>query len=54
LADELRASLNIEATIKPGGVGTFDVIMDGKKIFSKSKVGRFPGPGEVTKIIKGQ
>jgi selT/selW/selH-like putative selenoprotein len=34
-------------TISPGTVGQFDVIVDGRVIFSKHKVGRFPEEGEV-------
>ncbi len=37
----------------PGWIGTYDVIVDGKLVFSKSKVGRFPTPGEVISMIKG-
>ncbi len=37
----------------PWWIGTYDVIVDGKLVFSKSKVGRFPTPGEVISTIKG-
>ncbi|HEY92875.1 MAG TPA: hypothetical protein G4O17_03930 [Dehalococcoidia bacterium] len=53
MADELRNGLNVEAKLIPGWIGTYDVIVDGKLVFSKSKVGRFPAPGEVISIIKG-
>jgi predicted Rdx family selenoprotein len=33
--------------LTPGKSGQFDVIVDGKVIFSKSAVGRFPLDGEV-------
>lgn len=36
----------------PGWIGTYDVIVDGKPVFSKSKVGRFPAPSEVVNIVK--
>ena len=36
----------------PWWIGTYDVIVDGKLVFSKSKVGRFPTPGEVTSMVK--
>ncbi len=36
-----------------GWIGTYDVVVDGKLVFSKSKVGRFPAPGEVISIVKG-
>ena len=37
----------------PWWIGTYDVIVDGKLVFSKSKFGRFPAPGEVTGMVKG-
>ena len=37
----------------PWWIGTYDVIVDGKLVFSKSKVGRFPAAGEVISIVKG-
>ena len=53
LADELRNTLNVEAKLMPWWIGTYDVIVDGKLVFSKSKFGRFPAPGEVTGMVKG-
>jgi hypothetical protein len=29
----------------------FDVVVDGKKLFSKHETGRFPEPGEVLGLI---
>jgi len=52
LADELRNVFNVEAKLIPGTSGIFDVVVDGKRVFSKSEVGRFPNPGEVTDILK--
>jgi selT/selW/selH-like putative selenoprotein len=40
-----------EAELKPGGVGQFDVEVDGKLVFSKGKTGRFPEPFEVIEQI---
>jgi selT/selW/selH-like putative selenoprotein len=42
----------VEAELVPGTNGIFDVIADGKRVFSKSEVGRFPDPGEVTTKLK--
>jgi len=33
-------------------VGTFDVFLDDELVYSKSKTGRVPHPGEVEKIIQ--
>lgn len=35
----------------PGGGGIFDVVVDGKLIYSKHETGRFPAYGEVTGLI---
>ncbi len=42
----------MEAKLVPGDNGIFDVVVDDKCVFSKSKVGRFPDPGEVTSKLK--
>jgi len=47
LATELKKRLGIESTLIPGGGGVFDVSVDGKVIFSKKSVGRFPEPREI-------
>jgi len=33
--------------LKPGSGGVFEVTVDGRNVFSKEAVGRFPEPGEV-------
>jgi len=40
-------------TLVPGSGGVFDVVADGKTVYSKHEKGRFPDPGEVAKILKG-
>ena len=35
-----------------GEDGVFDVIVDGKTVFSKAKADRFPDPGELTAEIR--
>jgi len=42
----------VEATLVPGTGGIFDVIVDDKRVFSKSEAGRFPDPGEITGKLK--
>jgi len=36
-----------EATATPGGRGQFDVLADGRLVFSKHELGRFPDDGEI-------
>jgi len=41
----------VEASAIPGGKGQFDVIRDGELVFSKRDVGRFPGEGEIERLV---
>jgi predicted Rdx family selenoprotein len=41
----------VEASATPGGKGQFDVVRDGVLVFSKHAVGRFPGEGEVERLV---
>jgi len=52
VAEELHDAFGLKAHLIPGHNGIFDVIVDGEKIFTKFKVGRFPNPGEVTSKLK--
>jgi hypothetical protein len=36
------------------GKGRFEVVLDGRTIFSKGELGRFPRPGEIVKLLRGQ
>ena len=44
----------VEATAIPGGKGQFDVIRDGELVFSKHAEHRFPGEGEVLRLLGGR
>jgi Rdx family protein len=41
----------VEAKATPGGKGQFDVIRNGELVFSKHAVGRFPGEGEIDRLV---
>jgi predicted Rdx family selenoprotein len=47
VAASLKSRFGEDAQVKPGKTGQFDVIVDGKVIFSKGEVGRFPVDNEV-------
>jgi len=51
LADELKRNFAVESELFAEGKGIFDVVIDGNLAYSKYETGRFPEPGEVTKII---
>lgn len=52
MAEELKQAFGVDVTLVPGSGGVFDIIADGKLVYSKSETGRFPNPGEVVKIMK--
>ena len=52
MAAELKQNFGAESTLVPGGGGVFDVSVDGKTIFSKKSVGRFPEPGEIVGMLQ--
>jgi len=52
LTEELRKQFDVEAKMVPGSHGIFDVVVDGKLVYSKSETGRFPNPGEVVENIQ--
>lgn len=52
MAAELKEAFGVETEIVRGAGGIFDVVVDGKKVFSKQELGRFPEPGEVVTLLK--
>ena len=52
LAAELKASFGVDSELFSGEKGDFEVIVDGKTVFSKKKLSRFPEPGEVTETLR--
>jgi hypothetical protein len=40
-----------DAKATPGGKGQFDVVADGRLVFSKHELGRFPEQGEVQSAL---
>jgi selT/selW/selH-like putative selenoprotein len=52
LAASLNSRFGENAKITAGKSGQFDVLVDGKLIFSKSQSGRFPVDDEVEEIFE--
>jgi selT/selW/selH-like putative selenoprotein len=42
----------VDAKLKPGRGGEFEVVVDGALVFSKRQLGRFPAAGEVPGLLK--
>ena len=53
LTAEIERELGVRARLVRGDKGIFDVAADGKLVFSKYGVGRFPEPGEVVAALRG-
>jgi selT/selW/selH-like putative selenoprotein len=50
----LKRELGIEAELRVGGRGVFDVTVDGTLIFSKHSAGRFPDEGALVETIRAR
>jgi len=53
VAAELKQTLGAEVKLVEGSGGVFDVVVDGRTVFSKHETGRFPDPGEVVRLAQG-
>ncbi len=53
MAAEIEKITGIKVQQVPGSRGIFDVLADGKLIYSKYQTGRFPEVGEVSGLLKG-
>ena len=52
LVDEIKRSFQVDEKLIRSGGGVFEVIVDGKQIFSKKRSGRFPDLNEIVNLIK--
>jgi selT/selW/selH-like putative selenoprotein len=50
----LKQDLGTDCTLTASGGGVFEVRVDGKLIFSKQSLGRFPEDGEVLGLIQAR
>jgi selenoprotein W-related protein len=48
----LRRELGVEAELIKGRGGVFDVVADGKLVFSKHEAGRFPDDEEIVAALR--
>ncbi len=52
MAAKLREELGAEVELIEGDKGVFDVVADGKLIFSKHQIGRFPTEAEILEMLR--
>ena len=48
---EIKQAIDAEVTLERGGGGIFEIWADGKLVYTKADTGRFPQPGEATKLL---
>ena len=51
MSAEINDAIDADVTLIPGSGGVFDVERDGELIFSKLKLGRFPGNDEIVSLL---
>ena len=47
----MQETFGVESRLIKGDNGIFEVVVDGKTVFSKYAAGRFPDPGEVVRAL---
>lgn len=53
MAAELKQEFDgVEVELIPGSGGVFEVVADGKMVFSKKQAGRHAEPGEVSRLLR--
>jgi len=53
LEEELIDTLNAEVELIGSSGGVYEIVVDGKLIFSKKRLSRFPADGEIVQLING-
>ena len=51
MAAEIKKERGIDAKLIKGSGGVFEVMLDGKLIFSKKSLGRFPENSEILEMV---
>jgi len=54
LAASIKQEFGVDSELIRGTDGVFDVRVDGRLVFSKHALGRFPNDGEVEAAIRAQ
>jgi len=52
LSANLTQHFGAHVTVERGHSGIYDVVLDGRNIFCKHELGRFPEEGEIVEIIE--
>ena len=49
----IKREFGIDAALEKGSGGVFDVVVDGRLVYSKHQTGRFPEESEVVERMRG-
>ena len=53
MAAKIQEEFGVESQLVKGDNGIFDVVVDGRLVFSKFEAGRFPEDEEVLEALRG-
>ncbi|HID70592.1 MAG TPA: SelT/SelW/SelH family protein [Desulfobacterales bacterium] len=53
MEEELKNEFDADVELIASSGGVYEVVVDGKNIFSKKALSRFPDDGEIVKLING-
>ncbi len=48
----MKKEFDLDVQLIPSGGGVFEIEADGKLLFSKKRIGRFPEEGEVEQMLR--
>ena len=54
MAAEIEKAIGVPSELVASSGGVFEVFVDGKKIFSKKSLGRFPEDGEIVGMLRAR
>ena len=54
MAVEIEQAIGVPSELVASGGGVFEIFVDGRKIFSKKSLGRFPEEGEIVGMLRAR
>ena len=54
MAAEIEQATGVPSELIASGGGVFEIFVDGKKVFSKKALGRFPEEGEIVGMLRAR
>ena len=54
MAAEIQQAIGEGSELVPSSGGVFEIFVDGRKLFSKKSLGRFPEDGEIVGMLRAR